>query len=211
MSLGHKSEMERLNRLRVDLKHHDITIAESEIEKARVNTTNFFEENTPIIFGMDFDKISMTDSVQYVPAREYLNQATALMEQERFGEALNKIAIAFDMIIDDFRQRKVSGSRKSPFHFEPASTNHHISEDIKRFVNDSIKPLKRPLEIISLGLDYRQYIIFTRWAPEATRIISGQYIEYEPPSNRTLAHCQFCYDFVIDSAIRIQDFEIEGV
>lgn len=39
--LGYESQMRRLNRLRVNLKHHGIMPDESDIEGSRVNVTNF--------------------------------------------------------------------------------------------------------------------------------------------------------------------------
>jgi hypothetical protein len=214
MSLGHEREMDRLNRLRVDLKHHSITIAESEIERARVNTTNFFEENTPIIFGIDFDEISMTDSVEYQPARDYLNLATRFMEQEKFGEAVNKIAIAFDMIMDEYLGQKMSVFGTSPIQFEPKF--HHYDrmyDGVKRIVNDSIQPLKKPIEIMSLGLDYQKYVMFRRLTPEVMKVLKQgggyHYFEMEPSKNITEGQCQFCLDFVIDSAFRIQEFDFD--
>jgi hypothetical protein len=131
-SLGYKSEMDSLNTLRGNLKHKGIP-PESEIESSRVNVTNFFEKYTPIIFSVDFDKISMTDLVQNSSAREYLTQATTFMEQGRFGEALNKIAIAFDKIIVDYEGSKQSGFGKSVFHFgmrDPHSVHFRVDDEI---------------------------------------------------------------------------------
>jgi hypothetical protein len=156
-SLGYKSEMENLNTLRVILKHQGISPPESEIESSRVNVANFFERYTPIIFGIDFDKITMTDLVQYIPAREYLNQATTFMEQESFGGALNKIAIAFDMIIVDYEGRKQSGFGKSVFHFglsNPHSILFNVDDDIREYVNKSIAPMQKAIKIIGLGLEF---------------------------------------------------------
>ena len=93
--------MNRLNTVRVGLKHHGIMPDKSEIERSRLNTTNFFEESTPMIFNVSFDKISMVDLVQYIPAREGLREATTLMEQGKINQAVGKIAIACEQIIEE--------------------------------------------------------------------------------------------------------------
>ena len=58
-ALSEKRSMERLNNARVSFKHHGNLPHASSIEKFRVNVTDFFEENTLLIFGIEFGKISM--------------------------------------------------------------------------------------------------------------------------------------------------------
>ncbi len=213
-NLGFHSQMKKLNNLRVGLKHHGVPPPESEIVASRVNVTNFFEKYTLIIFKVDFDKISMIDSVQNTSAREYLTQATTFMEQGRYGEALYKIAIAFDKIIVNYEGSKQSGFGKSVFHFgmrDPHSVHFNVDNDIIKYVNKSIEPLQKAVKILGLGLDLRRYVKFSLLTPEVFRTYGGVYLEFafEPPSGRTKEHCQFCYDFVIDSAIRIQEFDFD--
>ena len=156
-SLGYKTAMQRLNTLRVNLKHSGIRPNESEVESTRGSVTSFFEDTTPIIFDVDFDKISMADLVAFIPARERLNLATVPMEQDKFGESLIEISIAFDMIVEDYETRNARLG-KSLFRFEaPHFSRLDMYEDIKRFVDKSIEPLKKAMRIISLGLDYRPY------------------------------------------------------
>jgi hypothetical protein len=196
--------------LSVNLKHSGIRPNESEVESARGSVTSFFEDTTPIIFDIDFAKISMADLVAFIPARERLNLATVLMEQDKFGESLIEISIAFDMIVEDYETRNARLG-KSLFSVEaPHFSRLDMYEDIKRFVDKSIEPLKKAMRIISLGLDYRRYVKFHQLTPEILRLLGdGSYIKTEPPANRTKEDCQFCHDFVIDSTIRLQDFDLD--
>lgn len=220
-SLGHESQMERLNRLRVNLKHHGIMPDESEIERSRVNVTNFFEDSTPIIFDLAFDKISMTDVVQFIPARDALNEAATLMEQEKYEEALGKIAISFDLIIEDYESRKARCG-DSPFLFRdpfPYSDIHfpRINREMKDFVNrkikNSIEPMQKAMKILSLGLDYRRYAKYRLLVPQIDRLptVEGarDFAITESSRIHTTEECHFCFDFVIESAIRIQDFDFD--
>jgi hypothetical protein len=219
-SLGYKSAIQRLNTLRVNLKHLGIRPDESEIESSRANTTSFFEDNTPIIFNVNFDKISMTDLVRYIPAREGLNEATILMEKKKFEDALAKIAIVFEQIIEDYESRKASRYGSSPFFFGESLALHNsffmgIREGkMKEFIDivkDSIESMQKAMKILSLGLDYRQYVKFRLLVPQISRPL-GSRDDYfiTPSSQRHIAEeCHFCYDFVIDSAIRIQDFDFD--
>lgn len=215
-SLEYKSAMQRLNTTRVNLKHQGMMPSESAIEDSRVSPTSFFEDNTPIVFDVDFDKISMTDLVQYAPARVCLNEASTLMEQRKFGEALYKLAIAFDMIIRDYEGRKQSRFGKSVFHFGlpyPYSIRYRdIDEVTIEFVNKSLEPMQEAMKTISLGLDYRRYVKFRLLVPKILKLRTQEggvfYPPVEPSQNHT-EQCHFCYEFVIDSAILIQDFDFD--
>ena len=218
-SLGYKSEMDTLNTLRVNLKHQGIRPDESEIESSRVSTTNFFEKSTPIIFNVDFDRISMTDLVRHIPARECLKEATTFMEQEKFEDALAKIAIAFDQIIEDYESRKASRFGTSPFFFGKSLGLHSsffmgIRESkMKEFIDivkDSIESMQNAMKILSLGIDYKQYVRYRLLVPQISRPLGSRDYFITPSSQRhTVDECRFCYGFVIDSAIRIQEFDFD--
>ncbi|MFZ1959061.1 MAG: hypothetical protein WAU46_08295 [Methanoregula sp.] len=62
--LTQKMSMRRLNNARVSLKHHGTLPSKLNIEGFRVNSTNFFQENTPIVFGINFDKLSFSELIK---------------------------------------------------------------------------------------------------------------------------------------------------
>jgi hypothetical protein len=61
--LEQKESMRRLNKARVALKHHGTFPSNLDIESFRVSTTNFFQENTPLVFGVALDDISLIEFV----------------------------------------------------------------------------------------------------------------------------------------------------
>ncbi len=98
--------MERLNDARVSFKHHGNLPHASSIEKFRVNVTDFFDDNTPLIFGIEFNKISMIYLIQNDAVKKLLEEATTLIEEEKRSEALIKIAIAYIRMIEDYMDSK---------------------------------------------------------------------------------------------------------
>jgi len=60
-----KESMRRLNKARVALNHHGILPSKLGIEAFRASVTNFFEENTPLIFDIKFSEISLIELVRY--------------------------------------------------------------------------------------------------------------------------------------------------
>jgi len=218
--LVQKVSMGRLNNARVSLKHHGTLPSTQSIEEFRASVTYFFEENTPSVFGLEFGAISMANLVKSAEARSSLEEAGQLIQDGKTRDAMDKIAVAFDQLISDYEQRSRTWFGRSPFYFGESlkfESAFHMGIDDRKLgtfvdkVKDSIEALRRAVKFLSLGLDYRRYVKFNRLTPRVTRFIgSDRYqISYirgeEPPS---VEECRFCYDFVVESAIRLQEFEV---
>ena len=115
--LTQKMAMERLNKARVDFKHYGTPPSKSAIEDFRVNVTRFFEENTDIVFNIKFAEISLIELVTYKNVYDNLKVACQLLEENKIEDSLDKIALAFAQLIDDFEDRKRDEYGRSPFFF----------------------------------------------------------------------------------------------
>jgi hypothetical protein len=218
--LAQRESMRRLNKSRVALKHHGTLPSKLDIEAFRASATNFFEENTPLVFGIEFNSISMVYLVQCPAARSNLEEASRLIEEGSIEDAFDKIAIAFAQLIDDYEDRKRTRFGRSPFFFGESlvhESSFFMGIEDRKFagfvdkVKESIEAMQSAMKILGLGLDYRRYVKFRLLTPHIMRMLSGDYrisrgTRDEPPS---LDECRFCYDFVVGSAIRLQDFDFE--
>ncbi len=194
----------------------------------RANTTCFFEQNTPTVFGVEFNAISLINLVQNVEARANLEKASNFIQLGNRGEALAEISLAFARIINQYTDReKHLATQWLSLNKYNQSFGKIIIDNVKVNPAESIEQmrdflfvLERNLEyvqngvnILGLGLDYRRYIKFKTLAPSVVRIphapVGKEYvtISTEAVQEATLDECNFCMQFVIDSAIRIQQFE----
>jgi len=237
--LVQKVSMGRLNNARVSLKHHGTLPATQSIEEFRASVTNFFEENTPLVFGLEFGSISMANLVKCAEARSSLEEANRLIQEGKTNDAMDKIALAFAQLVGDYEERGRTRYGHSPFNFGESLTFESAflmgidDRNLGKFVDkvkDSIEALRTAVKSLSLGLDYRRHVKFRRLTPHVIRFIGGDRYEVvnigrnevlslsigdhqevvklgrsEPLS---IEECRFCYDFVIESAIRLQEFEI---
>ncbi len=219
--LSQKEEMRRLNKIRVDLKHIGILPSKLVVESLRANTTSFFEENTPLIFGIEFGKISMTYLIQNNTVKTLLDEAGAFMEHGSRAKAIDKIALAFEELMIEYTISKFPRRRRNLFSsrfFLPRLKSSQPDssrqlEDFAEQVKEALEELRESMVILSLGLDYQRYVRFKQLTPFVVRY-SGSVHPSLPQSTEeehapSLAHCQFCYDFVIASAIRIQSFDFD--
>lgn len=227
--LSQKESLRRLNQARVALKHHGTRPSKSDIEGFRASATNFFEENTPTLFGLDFDEISLIDLVQCDAARDSLKKALENLKQNEIEKGQINVALAFHQIVDDYESRKKGILGNTPFAFGEALTrlsnirietsiggHTRFDGELRQFVDTvkkSIESLKRAVEILSLGLDYRRYTKF-RMHTNSIGISKSQNGSYQTIITKWAYYkeplpdeIRFCMDFVIESAIVLQQFD----
>jgi len=224
--LTQKESMRRLNRARVALKHHGNLPSKLDIEAFRAITTNFFEENTPIVFDIDFSDVTLVELIQCEGVKNILKEAEELLKENKIEESLDKVALAFAQLIDDYEGRKIGRYGKSLFFFGESMTflssshmgiNRVTGPEFERLaefidkVSKSIESLQQAVKILSLGIDYSRYVKFRLLTPHISRNMKGDYIILRGRENSkvksTIEDVQFCIDFVIESAVTLQEFD----
>lgn len=220
IDLGQKVQMNRLNKVRVDLKHHFITPNESNIEEFRSNVKTFLEENTLKIFGIDFISISLADLIQYEETKENIKKAEECLNKDNILEALDFVALAYDKLINKYNKTIEKKYGASPFSFKerftrvPALRVQGVGE-INRDERIAIESLQKAvnsiqlaLQSISIGIDYRNYFKFWLLTPSIYYKADGKHHIirrfYSETGIPTRNDAQFCINFVVESALTIQ-------
>lgn len=218
-----KESMRRMNKARVALKHHGTLPSKLDLEAFRSSVTNFFEENTPAIFSIIFSEISLIDLVQCEETKNNLKEAEHLLEENEIEDSLDKVALAFALLIDDYESRKIGEFGRSPFFFGKSLTFLSSSYmgiergqvgnlvDFIDKVKESVEALQDVVKILSLGVDYRRYAKFRLLTPHIYGTIDGKYhvsrVNLGENGVPTVEDVQFCIDFVIESSITLQEFD----
>ena len=190
--------MQRLNNARVNLKHHASLPGPDVVEEARVQTGVFFIENTPTIFGVNFDDVSLSSIVTYAKSRTHLEQADRHMSAAEYEAAIREIACAFHYLVGQCR------SDGDPWAWQ-----------IIGFITKTIEQDQDTVRFITLGLtlglDFGRWRRFRGLTPKITERMTGELsVERRRGVPPTLDQCRFCYDFVIDSALRLQEQQDAG-
>ncbi len=226
--LGQAAAMKRLNSARVELKHSAILPSRHPTEQLGGDTTRFFEDNSPLIFGLSFHDISLVDLVSCELARMRLKVASEKLATDDTAAAMVAIATAFGQLTDDYEKRASTRYGKSPFSFgesfdfdssfsrgrqqDPFAAQGQAQFEDK--LMSAVVALQNAMKAFALGLDYRRHATFQRLTPVIRRMWGGRYTAAIgqgladsptwPPSPES---CRFCFDFVIDVALRLQDFD----
>jgi hypothetical protein len=217
--------MERLNKARRDFKHYGHPPSKSVVnDDFRTNTANFFIENTSIVFDINFADISLLELVECKEAREDLKQAEEFLNQNKIEDSLDKSALAFQKMIFDYESRKEDEWGRSPFYVGPdmtflSSLHIGIGQGLGRLgdfidkTNEAIEAIQEIVKIIGFGIDYKRYALFKILTPIVGRYSDGTYdVSRRDKKGKDMLKnqdAQFCIDFVIESALKLQEFDYE--
>ncbi|MCR5554054.1 MAG: hypothetical protein K6F29_00790 [Bacteroidales bacterium] len=217
--------MTSLNSKRINLKHYGTLPSKLDIEISRANVTDFFDLNTPVFFGVQFSDISLISLIKYKSVREYMEKALSDFSANNFKESISNSQIAFKELLWSYEKentidfesifgKSCDFSFLSSFHLQLG-----LGRNLDNFVDNvakSIPLLEERLNIIGLGIDYIHFRKFKLLSP---------YIQMWPSNNGnnryqvfvdeerdkricSQKNAQFCLDFVIDSALKLQRFDV---
>jgi len=222
VGLTQRESIRRLNKARVGLKHYGILPSKLDIEAFRASVTNFFEENTPTVFKIEFSDISLIDLVQCEDIKNKLKEAENMLREGRVDDALENVAFTFAQLIDDYESRKSEQYGRSALFSDESyiptflSTECDFGSDVESFADDVIsefEDIHKDINILSLNLNSQKYVKFRLLTPKV-RISGGDPHRYhihkvQRRSKRvpTVEDAQFCIDFVIESAVTLQEFD----
>ncbi|WP_416866765.1 MAG: hypothetical protein ACMVP2_03710 [Imperialibacter sp.] len=219
-SLTLKESMRNLNARRVNIKHKGLLPSKSDIEISRVNAHDFFDQNTKTQFGIEFSEISLFSLISYENVRSQLEEAEKALNGNNFEDSIEKAAIAFHELLYTYENSKSDYLSNSPFFFGKDLTfqsSFHMGiredRDMARFVDnvrDSLDGIQKAIKIISFGIDYKRFAKFKLLTPKVTRMQNGHHVsEIWRKKKWTKQNCQFCIDFVLDSALKLQEFDFD--
>ena len=225
-AIEQKESMRRLNKARVSLKHHGTFPSQLDIESFRGSVTSFFNDNTPLIFGVAFEDVTLIEYVNPESSRNKLKDAEEDLKKGDTLTALGKTGIAFAEMIRDYETRKRNIFYDSPFYFGRNLTSHSsismgfidrgflspdrkLAEFIDR-VKESITAMQEAIKILALGLDYRKYSKFRQLTPHVVTVATGDYMimpTFQKETVPSVDDARFCIGFVVESALALAEFD----
>lgn len=204
--LYHKPSIARLNEARRGLKHGGILPASEEIERLRNSVTDFFEDNTPLIFDVPFVSISLVDLVENEQAKELLKESEEHIAAGDARNALVAIARANHALWQTFKTRNLTDHR-SAFHFAGRDTSDGGSGQLLQTLYEMVLGLDSTVEMLVLGIEshragkFKKKVPGIAVSPFKDDSYQAQWSGAQEPS---LGDCRWCFDFVVDVAIRMQ-------
>lgn len=141
-------------------------------------------------------------------------------ENHENSRCLDKVALAFQELINDYEDKKRDKWGYSPFSVGPHAYSHfssffmHIDGDLGKFIDwsrESIEAIQETVRIIGFGIDYKKYARFKLLTPIIVTYVGGNYEFNRKDKSPSSDDIRFCIDFVVESAIALQEFDFQVV
>jgi hypothetical protein len=217
-TLSRYEQMKRFNRARVMLKHDGTLPAQAEVEDFRQIVGSFFEENSLILFGLEFSAISLSGLVSNELVRTSLQLAERAIQDSDCRCALEEATKAFRRTLSEYRYGRLGDGTRDRL-YEPAAdisssllfgfapfpfagdSARGLEEALRRVVNG----LGEAITVVAYNLDYDGFRYLKSYGPIVHEFPGGDiYVEWtaEPTTNVEIA--SRCVDFAINAALRLQ-------
>ena len=179
--LNQKEAMRRFFKARTNLKHFGILPHKIDIESYRASVTNFFQDNTQLLFGIEFSNISMIDLVSDSDVKDFLLKAETCLNGKQIKEALDNVSIAYFILTKNYDKRLKNEYGKSPFSFDDSFMGVTFKTLDDKFsdvedalgevgseidtIEDAIESIQQAIKPLTLGIDYSRHFKFKLLTP----------------------------------------------
>lgn len=212
--LSYSAQMQKFNKVRVNLKHYGIEPSPIDVEQARIGVHSLLHDECPALFGVALDDVSLSNFVTSAKARGLLDSAELRWPTEP-EEAFADLSEAFNEVIRDYEARKVITPHRSIF---DATDGQALRRPLKgpqaqhdKAVLAALKGLDYTVMIVGLGVDLRRYGKFKTLMPQVSHFVTGTRVVRDHPGikQRARSDFEFCRDFVIATAIHLAEFDYD--
>ena len=221
--LQYRSEMDNLNVVRRNLKHNAIFPNKEEINRCSDDVRVFLIDNIKHYFKTDIEELLLSSLIAFDDVKEDIEKAEFFMKENHYFECLEKCKIAFMKLLYTYDTNKGLwsnsilniGVKVNNDYRELSKSN--ISSDWFEQVTQTTNCVRDVLKITALGIDYRKFSLFNFITPNVTKgsgVVGTLYVsekknDFEKTRTITEQDCLFCIDFVIDSALKLQEFNFD--
>ncbi|MEE6260964.1 hypothetical protein [Plantactinospora sonchi] len=229
--LASQQGMRRLNKIRVNLKHHGAHPDVSTIEQAVADTSTFMAANTQLVFGADYESLSMASVVVQDPVRDLLLKAESASGN---GDRILAMARLTDAFEELFKQHN-PGDRMRRYDASPLALMEKVhfplnAGAIARLLNPgshglnardcqtlgeqiealtwTVEQLAPVARVTALGLSFAAYQRFRLLTPRVLGFMNGRR-EYRAPEGYqpSSEEYAFCLQFVVLAAMRLAELD----
>lgn len=218
--LPDKGKMDNLNTVRVSLKHNAIFPSRDEINRCCHDTRSFLTNSIEYFWHIDFDTISLADMIEFPNIKDYVKKAETFLSENNIYESLCNARIGFEELLSTYESDKMQWYRSIFNVGEKIGTGYENIVPRKekdkvlwfKQVTKTTNAVRDVLKISALGIDYKKYVLFCFITPSYLPTTSpigerGYYMKPTDTMSTKPEDCRFCIDFVIDSALKLQEFQ----
>lgn len=217
VELPGRHPMRRMNRSRVNLKHHGLFPSPTDLEQFKGDVTTFLTDATKLVFKVDFLSLDMIGLVTQPTALRLLREAETQAGDGDHHHALALLSEAFEYLLWDYADRKRAADDRSPYTLWPEGIRvmlgqNHDSELATRLdaVEVGLDRFQRAFRVLAMGVDYQRFARFDLLVPWVLNFGDGhREVRPVPGLNVGDDEYQFCKQFVIETALHLTELDFD--
>lgn len=221
VALSGETGMRRLNDLRNALKHGGAVPSATAVAQACEDVRRFFEDNARLVFGLALAEVDMAEVVPQAEVRDKLRAANTAQRSGDLREAIGLLAEAGALALTSeysfgpFLRNTLSTNEitatlwqpRSPKRTQPTGGAHELAVQITA-LTDAGRRMQEGLQIMALGIDYRQFQRFQLITPAIVHQHDGRVERrYAGESAPTADELDYAKQFVVTVALRMAELE----
>ena len=222
--LPYKGKMDNLNVVRKNLKHYATFPNNEEIDRCCDDVRIFLTDIIKNYFKTDIDELRLSSLITFDKVKEDVEKAETFMKENHFYESLEKSKTAFMKLLATYDSNKgqwrnsiINIGEKVSNDYRDFAKSCNSSDKWFKHTTQTVNSVREVLKITALGIDYRRYSLFNFITPHVIEgcdatgsiYVSEKKDVFESTKNVSSKDCQFCIDFVVDCALKLQEFDFD--
>lgn len=207
-----KANIQYIHSIRNDAQHKAKYPNETDVSDCRTYCRDFLQKVIVNVWGLDFDRISLTDAVQNEKVRQFLTEAEKALAEKDYQQAIHQAAAGLTWALNRVKTAVVG--RLPSFVRGIAVVKAFGELGSNSDARDTYRALERMQETllcVALGMNYTDYMKYKGIAGHVFFDIDGNYHctggKEHPDANDAEFVVAYCTDAVIQIESRVGSLE----
>lgn len=239
ISISDDVGVNKISNIRNNLKHGALIPSAIQLKDSTLHTTAFLNDNCKALLDLDFEQISTAQLINDEEIKTHLLSAADKFKANDIDNTRFELAFAFGKTVDKYKDKSKGvypmpfyfgnkHSFRSAFFMGLDRANGRPSDyqrlndefaeinskftKIGEFIDsakESIEAMQDAVEMLSLGIDYKKFVIFSQMIPRTSRTLGGEHhvdiggrMAASPFLEKDL---QFCIEFIVECYFLLND------
>jgi hypothetical protein len=197
-----RAHVKSVHSIRNDIQHEAQVPDKSVVSDCRTYTRDFFQKLILDVWGLSFDKISLTDLIHDEKVKKFLVDAEVALDQEDRKKAVEYAAAGLSWALICVRTAVVGRNQSfaRAFVIEESPGHQKASKEIYR----AFQRMQETLLFIALGMNYNEYMRYRKIAGNIAFNSGGGYSHFGMKTPLDANDGEFVVAYCIETVIQIE-------
>lgn len=200
-----KANIQYIHWIRNDAQHKAKYPNESDVSDCRTYCRDFLQKVIVDVWGLDFERISLTDAIQNEKVRQLLTEAETALNQKDYQQAIHQAAGGLTWALNRVRTAVVG--RLSPFaRAIPVvdASGKPRSDSDARDTYQALERMQETLLYVALGMNYTDYMKYKSIAGQVFFTLDGNHHRAGGKENPDVNDAEFVVAYCTDTVVQIE-------